>query len=150
MKIGKQTAHMFENLTFSAYMEAKQVELAILNQSQASAKRVAQSMHIIQKNLANKICISKLPSKIRRVAGFDVSYLKKENTLIAGMVVLDYPSLRIQDRFLLTDKIGFPYIPGFLSFREAPLLLNLIEKHHQQADIFIFDGSSPFAPVAIF
>jgi len=94
----------------------------------------------LQKNLAKKIYRRKLPSIIEHVAGFDVSYLKKENILIAGMVILDYPSLELTDKFLITDKIQFPYIPGFLSFREAPVLLKLIEKHSQLADIFVFDG----------
>jgi deoxyribonuclease V len=94
----------------------------------------------LQNTLAPKIKICQLPSNIKRVAGFDVSYLKEENTLIAGMVIIDYPSLNICNSFVITDQIHFPYIPGYLSFREAPVLLKLIEKHHQQADIFIFDG----------
>jgi len=94
----------------------------------------------LQIGLAQKITICRLPSNIRRVAGFDVSYLKEENILIAGMVIIDYPSLNFCDSFIITDQINFPYIPGYLSFREAPVLLKLIEKHHKQADIFLFDG----------
>jgi len=94
----------------------------------------------LQKNLANKVSGRNLPSKIKHIAGFDVSYLKEKNILIAGMVLVDYPSLKFKDRFILTDSIQFPYIPGFLSFREAPVLLKLIEKHFHLADIFIFDG----------
>jgi deoxyribonuclease V len=94
----------------------------------------------LQNSLARKIELCHLPSKIRRVAGFDVSYLKEENILIAGMVIIDYPSLNFCDSFVITDQINFPYIPGYLSFREAPVLLRLIEKHHLQADIFMFDG----------
>ena len=94
----------------------------------------------LQKNLAKKITRRKLTSNIKHVAGFDVSYMKEENILIAGMVLIDYPSLEFIDRFILTGSIQFPYIPGFLSFREAPVLLKLIEEHSQLADIFIFDG----------
>ncbi len=94
----------------------------------------------LQNNLAQKIKICQLPSNIKRVAGFDVSYLKEENILIAGMVIIDYPSLNFCDSFVITDQISFPYIPGYLSFREAPVLLKLIEKHHHRADIFVFDG----------
>jgi deoxyribonuclease V len=94
----------------------------------------------LQNSLAQKIKLCQLPSKIRRVAGFDVSYLKEENMLIAGMVIIDYPSLNFCDSFVITDQVNFPYIPGYLSFREAPVLLKLIEKHSHLADIFIFDG----------
>ncbi len=94
----------------------------------------------LQNDLAQKIKICHLPLKITRVAGFDVSYLKEENVLIAGMVIIDYPSLSLYDSFIITDQINFPYIPGYLSFREAPVLLKLIEKYRQLADVFIFDG----------
>ncbi len=94
----------------------------------------------LQRNLARKIKIRKLPSSINRVAGFDVSYLKKENILIAGMVVLDYPSLNFIDSFVITDQIDFPYIPGYLSFREAPVLIKLIDQYRHLAQVFIFDG----------
>jgi deoxyribonuclease V len=95
---------------------------------------------VLQKRLAQRIKIRRLPSKIERVAGFDVSYLKDKNMLIAGMVIIDYPSLSFCDAFVITDQIDFPYIPGYLSFREAPVLLKLIEKHQDLADVFIFDG----------
>jgi deoxyribonuclease V len=94
----------------------------------------------LQTSLAQKIKTCQLPSTINRVAGFDVSYLKEENILIAGMVIIDYPSLNFCDSYIITDQISFPYIPGYLSFREAPVLLKLIEEHHQQADIFVYDG----------
>jgi deoxyribonuclease V len=94
----------------------------------------------LQNSLARKIKICPLPSTIKRVAGFDVSYLKEENILIAGMIIIDYPSLNFCDSFVITDQITFPYIPGYLSFREAPVLLRLIEAHQHEADIFMFDG----------
>jgi len=94
----------------------------------------------IQHRLAQQIIISKLPSPIKYVAGFDVSYLKEENVLIAGMVLLSFPALLIEKEIIITDKIQFPYIPGYLSFREAPGILRLIEKDGQLADICIFDG----------
>lgn len=95
---------------------------------------------VLQKSLAQRIITCRLPSKIKRVAGFDISYLKEKNTLIAGMVIIDYPSLNFCDSFVITDQINFPYIPGYLSFREAPVLLKLIEKYQDLADVFVFDG----------
>lgn len=94
----------------------------------------------LQKRLSQQVEIRHLSSKIDRVGGFDISYLKDDNVLIAGMVVIDYPSLALVDHFTLTDQIYFPYIPGYLSFREAPVLLKLIEKYHHRVDIFMFDG----------
>jgi len=101
---------------------------------------------VLQKSLAQKIKIRQLPSNIRRVAGFDVSYLKDENILIAGMVIIDYPSLNFCDSYVITDQINFCYILDYLSFREAPVLLKLIEKHSARADVFIFDGHGKAHP----
>ena len=94
----------------------------------------------IQNELASRIEYTKIPSSISQVAGFDVSYQKEQNIQIAGMVVLDYPSLALLASYTTKARISFPYVPGFLSFREAPALLKLISKHARQVDLFIFDG----------
>jgi len=94
----------------------------------------------IQIELAEKVQICKLPSKIRIVAGCDVSYISAQKILIAGMAVLEYPSLKILDTRVITDNINFPYIPGYLSFRESPALLHLIADYVKDIDIYIFDG----------
>jgi deoxyribonuclease V len=95
---------------------------------------------VLQNSLVKRIKFCHLSSNMKRVAGFDVSYLKEKNTLIAGMVIVDYPSLNFHDSFVITDQINFPYVPGYLSFREAPVILKLIEKHNHLPDVFIFDG----------
>ena len=93
-----------------------------------------------QSELAKKITIKPLPENLSTIAGFDVSYQYKEDVLIAGMVILAYPSLERIESHHIKDKINFPYIPGYLSFREAPALLKLIESYAKDIDVFIFDG----------
>jgi deoxyribonuclease V len=95
---------------------------------------------IIQEKLAKKLKICKLLSPINRIAGFDVSYLKSQDLLIGGMVVLDFPSLQVIESTIRTRPISFPYVPGYLSFREAPVLLDLITAYKKKIDIFLFDG----------
>jgi deoxyribonuclease V len=99
-----------------------------------------QQARTVQKELASRISYQSLPRNIYRVAGCDVAYLKEKQQLIAGMVVLDYPSLSIIDTVTSIESISFPYIPGFLSFREAPALLNLLKDYPDSIDLFIFDG----------
>lgn len=75
--------------------------------------------------------------KLKTVAGVDIS-LKDEGQ--AAVVVLSFPELEIVDRVIGTRKVTFPYVPGFLSFRETPLLLAALEKLKVQPDLLMLDG----------
>jgi len=68
----------------------------------------------------------------------DISFCKE--SAYAGMVVLNANSLDVIDQFILKGKISFPYVPGLLSFREAPLLLKLLKHVSQKPDLIFFDG----------
>jgi deoxyribonuclease V len=99
-----------------------------------------QQAKIIQQRLAQQIIICKLPKPIKKIAGFDVSYLKSRNMLIGGMVVMNSPELTVLETIIQTAPVSFPYIPGYLSFREAPVLLDLITSFTRKIDVFLFDG----------
>ncbi len=80
---------------------------------------------------------------IRLVAGVDVSV--KPNPMgvdmsQAAIAVLEYPSLTLVEAALAVMPTPFPYIPGLLSFREAPVILQAVEKLTTAPDVFIFDG----------
>lgn len=94
----------------------------------------------IQKSLAKKVKQRVIQKSIRIIAGFDNTYHRTENISIAGMVVLAYPSLRIIDKVVHEQPVSFPYIPGYLSFREAPALMSLITSYIKPVDVLIFDG----------
>lgn len=94
----------------------------------------------VQQDLAGKVEIQPLPEPITRIAGFDLAYIKQRDLLIAGAVLLEFPSLTIIDTQFFESKITFPYISGYLSFREAPALIELIRSTSLAADIYVFDG----------
>jgi deoxyribonuclease V len=94
----------------------------------------------VQKNLAHRVRIQKIPERIKTVAGCDVAYDTDSQRLTAGMVVLNFPDLTIVDEITINEPITFPYIPGYLSFREAPAIINLIKQYEHSIDLFIFDG----------
>jgi deoxyribonuclease V len=94
----------------------------------------------IQRELAEQICLSPFSSGYRYVAGADVAYSKKDSTLFAAVVVLEYPSAKEVLSRTAEGEATFPYIPGLLSFREAPLLLRVFQELPVTPDIVIFDG----------
>jgi len=57
---------------------------------------------------------------VRRVAGADVAYARSGKALCAAVVVLDARSLEVVAQRVVVRAVTFPYVPGFLTFREAP------------------------------
>lgn len=92
----------------------------------------------IQKDLAKKIILENNFDKISLIAGCDVAFSKERS--FAGIVILKYPDLEVVEEVTNSSPINFPYIPGLLTFREAPALLSAIEKLKKIPDIFFFDG----------
>ena len=73
------------------------------------------------------------------IAGIDVSYNVAKEAL-AAVVVLDFPSLRVREVSWGKASPSFPYIPGFLSFREGPAIEKALSFLDSQPQIFFFDG----------
>jgi len=78
--------------------------------------------------------------RVRFVAGADVSYEQASDTMFAAVVVVNYLGLDVVEEATAVKTTRFPYIPGFLSFREGPALLAAFEKLRQVPDLVLFDG----------
>jgi deoxyribonuclease V len=76
-------------------------------------------------------------AQVRTVAGIDAAY---GNVGQAAIVVFSFPALEIIDQATATRESVFPYVPGLLSFREGPVVLDALAKLKQQPDLLIFDG----------
>jgi len=94
----------------------------------------------IQKRLKDKVSLRKIDKRIKYVAGLDVSYVKGSNIMWAGVVVLDFPSLNKAEERWSQKKASFPYIPGLLSFREIPALIDALRKMEIEPDLIFCDG----------
>jgi deoxyribonuclease V len=100
----------------------------------------------IQQELAGQV-IHDQPlavESISTVAGVDVSV--KDNISRAAVVVLRYPDLTVLETVTARMPTPFPYIPGLLSFREGPVLVDAFHKLRHQPDVFIFDGMGRIHP----
>ncbi len=87
--------------------------------------------------------------KIRYVAGCDVSYIPEKNMMIGLAVLFTYPSLMELAVGYSVKEVDFPYIPGLLSFREAPVLLDAFSKLPRKPDVVFVDGQGIAHPRGI-
>jgi len=92
----------------------------------------------IQKDLKSKISLKKSFSKIDKIAGADVSYY--QNKMIAGVIIFEFPNLKTIEKQSFISPVNFPYIPGLLTFREGPSLLEAFKKIKITPDVILFDG----------
>jgi len=92
----------------------------------------------LQNELKGKISLKKSFNKVKIVAGADVSYY--QNKMIAGVIVFEFPNLKVIERQFFISPINLPYIPGLLTFREGPSLLEALKKIKIEPDIILFDG----------
>ena len=95
----------------------------------------------IQRGLAPKVCFnSHIPNDVRHVAGADISPPDAQGRVRAAVVVLSHPDLQVEEVSLAESVPEFPYIPGLLSFRETPVLIDALERLELRPDIIIADG----------
>jgi len=74
------------------------------------------------------------------VAGADVSYDLRGKWLHAAVVVLRAETFEVIDRSGVVAEAKFPYVPGLLSFREAPAVIEAFEQLKVRPDILMCDG----------
>jgi len=90
-----------------------------------------------------------LPEPLRSVAGADISYDRGSDLFFAAVVVLTYPALEPAEEAAHAARVTFPYIPGLLSFREGPTLLEAFAKLKHPPDLILFDGQGIAHPRGI-
>lgn len=94
----------------------------------------------LQKKLAPKIKFTAVKKFPKLVAGLDCAFSKDGQKIIAVVVVLQLSDLKVIETKYAVRKLRFPYIPGLLSFREAPACLSAAKKLKNTPDVFLIDG----------
>ena len=94
----------------------------------------------LQKRLRQEVILQPLPADVQLVAGADISYNRFSDVVYAAIVVLRLPGLEVVTTSGIVSTLKFPYLPGLLSFREAPSLLEAWEKLSLRPDVMMLDG----------
>ena len=94
----------------------------------------------LQKRLSEKVQLVQLKGEPKTVAGIDCAFSRDGHKIIAAVVVLKLPDFELIETATAVRKVTFSYIPGLLSFREAPACIAAVEKLKTKPDVFIIDG----------
>jgi deoxyribonuclease V len=103
----------------------------------------------IQERLRSQVAVKQFEGQIHSVVGLDASYDKGSRVVWAGAVVLDFPSLEKKEEQWVQKEVAFPYIPGLLSFREIPALIEVLRKLSLEPDLIFCDGQGIAHPRGI-
>lgn len=103
----------------------------------------------LQKRLRDDLRLTGAPRRVSIVAGADISYDLGEGRLYAAVLNYSFPGLRHLETALVRAPIRFPYVPGLLSFREAPGLIRAFNRLGTRPDLLICDGQGIAHPRGI-
>ncbi|MBT8419887.1 MAG: deoxyribonuclease V [Gammaproteobacteria bacterium] len=94
----------------------------------------------IQQQLRHRVITHDAFNDVHYVAGIDVGFEQRNTITRAAVAILTFPGLVLIERAIAHRKTGFPYIPGLLSFREIPAIMDAMEKLRLTPDMLLCDG----------
>lgn len=94
----------------------------------------------IQESLRAHVVGEDAVGEISHVAGVDIGIDRKANRARAAAAVLSFPDCSLVEQAVVDSRIRFPYVPGYLSFREVPPVLAALEKLTVTPDVILCDG----------
>lgn len=94
----------------------------------------------LQTQLAGRVMVQASKQSMRRIAGLDAAFSKKEGKCIASVVLWDSETREVIEQHAVVEPLTFPYVPGLLSFREAPALLAALKRLKESPDVLMCDG----------
>ncbi|MCC6417869.1 MAG: deoxyribonuclease V [Gemmataceae bacterium] len=100
----------------------------------------------LQRELAPRIDTHTPLTRFELIAGADISYNRYSPRHYAAVVVLRAPDWEVVEVQEAVRDVMFPYVPGYLSFREIPVLLEAFAKVEARPDAVMFDGQGVAHP----
>ncbi len=97
-----------------------------------------------QLRLAQEIVLRDEFGAVKLIGGCDCTF--EDETVIAAIVVLEYPSMKFMEVAYGRQENAFHYVPGYLSYRELPAVVEAFSKLDHKPDILFCDGNGILHP----
>lgn len=107
--------------------------------------KLEEKLNAIQHHLKSNISLKNnfQLDEIKFVAGVDIAYWTVENDDygVCSIQILDYLKKEVIEEVECIGRVEFPYISGYLAFRELPLIVKAVQKLKNSPDLYMFDGN---------
>jgi deoxyribonuclease V len=94
----------------------------------------------LQRELADQVRIEPLAGEVATVAGADCAFSADGRRILAAAVLCEARTMAVLANAWAVLPCRFPYVPGLLSFREAPAVIEAVGKLPRRADLLMIDG----------
>jgi deoxyribonuclease V len=112
------------------------MKIKLLHPWEVSPQRAIQ----IQDDLRKKIRLRAPSGPWKRIAAADVSYSRTDDRLFAAFLLFSNPELALLESVSAEGRASFPYVPGLLTFREAPILIKAFSQLQARPELILIDG----------
>ena len=110
-----------------------------INLNHPWVKTVAEAKEI-QQQLSSQTIAEDCLGEVKYVAGVDIGFEDNYRISKAAIAILSYPKLELVEQAIARIPTAFPYVPGYLSFREIPAILAAVPQLKQVPDLILCDG----------
>lgn len=100
----------------------------------------------IQDRLRQEMVLDDQLGPVRFVAGVDAGFEQEGTVTRAAVALLTFPELTLHEYAIARRPTTFPYVAGLLSFREAPTVLDALERLRTTPDLLLCDGQGMIHP----
>lgn len=94
----------------------------------------------LQRELAAQVIVCPIRGSVRTIAGTDCALTRDGKDILAAAVLFDARSMEILAAAHVRQPCEFPYVPGLLSFREAPATIEAVRQLPRPPDLLMCDG----------
>jgi deoxyribonuclease V len=94
----------------------------------------------IQRELRSRVALNNGFQKLTRIGGADVAFSRKRGRVYAALTVFEFQTMSLLEVAYGEGEARFPYIPGLLTFREGPVVLEAFRQLRKRPDVILFDG----------